>query len=610
MLLLMLLNLAALAKCNEDRIVDFVSSIICNSFDEFQTIFYISDGSSFTDYIHKSLQKDLTMVVVPPYENVLNYRPENFRAVGAIIATANLTYLNAILGEKSIGDFKMYPHYRILIFLQGVEADYKKYPFDFAQDIEALDLMIVQVETIEEFKSKRNFLIKLIYLNKDKVILEWNGEDELQLDVDDLNMLEWKPKDEYVFNVAAFNCPPYIYSTDKEAYDGIEFRIIQHIMRKFKVEYQIFTEKEREGRNESLYSIVKESVYNGSSDIAVCSHWMLSLGKYFSMYDTTFPYAQACITFLVPKPQPKPDSGFIFQPLQPTTWILMFTSSFTTTLILYGLGMYYKTVRNDPNPFANLVDSYLVIVRIFTLSGLNVFPKPSLRGIRIFLTCWSLNTLLLATAYAAGFTSALTSVQFSDPINTLQDMVNHNIFWGGPDLNTKAMLEGGNEIHRMIAKNYGIEPNNRYRDMRVRCNNYALIVKKLSQYYLTDTETLDSYAKTHMKILNECVGEFGIILILRKSSPFTKIFTEQITRLLEHGFIDYWYAKMMSNYNLDYLYNFFTSHTEATVSRPLRSSQLLGNFYLLLAGLTISALTFFIECLVKHYSRQQYYFNY
>lgn len=79
---------------------------------------------------------------------------------------------------------------------------------------------------------------------------------------------------------------------------------------------------------------------------------------------------------------------------------------------------------------------------------------------------------------------------------------------------------------------------------RIRNDNIAIAVDTADYGYISETETLDDYAKKNLKLLSGCFLDRYIIMRIIRGSPFTELINAHIRRIIENGLVQHWDVEM------------------------------------------------------------------
>lgn len=336
---------------------------------------------------------------------------------------------------------------------------------------------------------------------------------------------------------------------------------------------------------------VIDEVNNGESDVAIGSLWQSAYAP--KNVSLTYPHNQFCLTFLVPKPKLLPDTSYVFQPLNSYLWLLIIAVLLIMCFSIQLLACFHRKSKT----FRHVVctDNVALVlhgIRIFTLGSVKRTIPAALNYLRILFLAFAFTSLCLSTAYSAGFTSSLTYPRYSAPMRTIKDMLKRNI-----------KLTAVRDVDRPIIQSYLEESPNPHVSSLAKqvisnsSDKYssAIIVLDLDRKYITKTDYLDDYYRTHYQLLRECVKRQNVVFVLQRDSPFLQYFNEQIQRFIEHGFVDYWHRMALGESNMSFVKNFYTVYVEDYHPKPLDIKKLQGAFYLLNVGLCLGFIIFLIE---------------
>lgn len=410
-------------------------------------------------------------------------------------------------------------------------------------------------------------------------------------------MAKWQPQfdENATFTATTFHCPPYVYCKDGYPYEGVDFRIYREITRHWRTSVNCIKS------DSHAYDVLTTNTKLGVSNVAFCSLWAATQD---TSIDITNPYAQICASFLVPKPQLLPKFTFVLQPFQFPLWYLCTGFVLITAAVFYAVDVLYGRMVNL-RFYSSFSHAFIETVRILTLGSSKRTPGEQQYVFRMSIMLFWSFALLLSTAYSAGITSALASPRYTKPINTLADMADNGIQWG--------TTHGSLAVHykkspdatiRRIANNFVLEATDEVKLERIRRNNYGTFVKLLSEKYVTDTEMLDENAKTHLKALSQCIGEYFLVFALQRNSHYLNAFNRGISSLVEHGLIQYWYKLIRNKYGLKYFENFYIVRTK-NKNIPLNYERLLGLLYFFLCSNLIAFVVFVFEFIVHYYNNRQ-----
>lgn len=399
----------------------------------------------------------------------------------------------------------------------------------------------------------------------------------------------WRPKPQETVIVETFECPPFVqYDEYQRNYTGIEYNILQEIAIDWPIVFNIDNDNDNA---KSKWNSIVESLLQKKADVAMCSLWLKSLTDLFPNISMTYPFIDTCATLLVPKPNLLPDISYVFQPVQLSLWIFLVVFIIVSSFILrmFSCCSTYKQ---------NFLFYVFNTVRILTSGSLPTTPPSNHYGWRYLLFSFSLTSLLLSTAYSAGFISLLTYPRLVQPVLYLEDVVNMGVkidIDAGDVSSFSSFLRKFENVYIKEMANLVVSS-----DKAMDTKNFARLVKLIGQKYVTDTDTFDEYKKTHLRLLKECLFQSYSAFALQRYSKYTVFFNKMLMRLHEHGFITYWYWKSTINPRYSYMNNFFSSYESESIEHvSIAVPKLKGAFLMLGVGLLLALLVFFWEVIMR-----------
>lgn len=585
---LLLFTLLFLEIKSEDSFKNFSTKIIETIFPNCTCLYFISDNNAISQYIEQLFMDLPVPMVILPYNNLKNHYKIIY-CDGSIIVWKNVTSLETLF--KIPNEFKS--HSRILVLLELI-GNFDTYIFKHAVYLKALDILIMDGFVFNDNKWFTNVIfeevaIKSIKENK-TLLTRQNSSFGVLRKTDFTPIFEINGK-KHMIRASVFNCTPFVYYDEiRGVYDGWEYRIFEDLVKNWPKRYITHNKREGEG-----FVAISEDVEEDRSDIAFCSLWMTQVSRRNA--DMTIPILQTYSSFLVPKPRLLPGITYNYQPLHLKVWISYFLLIHVISYLLHLAANYYKR-RNCKTIFTSYSICYMYALRYFTLGSFSQFPPQSQAILRYCITTWGLASVILATAYSAGFSSLQIYPRFTKPIKTVEDMLEQNIFWGTPNNDTFLFEGTSNPQLLALLKRYKTEKTNQDRLDRIRNDDYAFTVINMEQY-ITFTDSLDDYGKKYLMVLSEKLGVYGVIFAVKRNSAFTKIFNDRLYRLQEAGFVDYWYAEVKEKYRLPYMDNFFSVYSNVLRKySPLNLDKMYGSFFILLVGYFVSVVIFVSETIM------------
>lgn len=532
----------------------------------------------------------------------MNYQnqPHKYLCDNFIMVSNNFRLLELLFQQERISNFGV--HKTIIIFIEGFH-DFQTNNFLLATYMAGLEIIVVEgfvfeSKTLLPSHLMKNNEIVVKSVRQNKVLMNWNFTNKFVLNKEKFKIGRWLPnfsfgEGKHTFKIATFNCPPFIYYTkEKGVYEGLEYRIVQEVIKDWPSEYKIYTGNE-------LFKDIKLDVAAGLSDIGFGSFWDLSTVAY--SVDMSFPYSQVCATFLVPKPSLLPYATFVYQPVSTAFWLLIAIK----LLIMSTIFTFTRFVYNNTEPDFTL--GCLYTIRTITCAGLSQFPPPKQYIFRYILTTWCLNALFISAAYSSGLASILAYPRYTKPINSMQDMIDQKIYWMAPETDTwNVYKNSSNPILKQLINLFVLEMKTDKRNVNIKKGNFAIKVQLTARSFI-DVEGLEMYGNTHLKLLPDCVGSYPLIYAFKKGSVYTKIFNNAIKMFVEHGFVKVWANSISHLFQIDI--NKFQGAYSVQLSKfhNLSIEELQGAFYLLIFGLICALLVFILEILIyKYFEKYKY----
>lgn len=300
-----------------------------------------------------------------------------------------------------------------------------------------------------------------------------------------------------------------------------------------------------DGGIEKLYRSSKQALKNREIDLSVGSHWLL---KEYLMY-SSFPIQQSAVVGVVRKSRPKPLFSSIFSFFDPYVWVLIvFFNIFFTILLNSGVHNFLKNYINGSQK--------LTTFNIIVLSH-HVFE------------------IVFETAFQGAVITALTTPVFEKNIDTVKDLVESGLPVYGED-DWSSLVTGKIELKQMSY-------------IEVGTNLWAMKTDKV--YLTTDywaelqllNKTVDgTYYSQFYHIIKEPLGMGKITFLLARNFPFQQTFNDIVIKMHDHGLF-LWFGKRKFTFKDERLF------------QKLSFKNIYGAFVLLVMGLSISTLIFFIE---------------
>ena len=305
------------------------------------------------------------------------------------------------------------------------------------------------------------------------------------------------------------------------------------------------------------------------------------------------PWSRQTGTFMAPKPQPISHALLLYLPLQFWTWITLLNTLLSFGLILYAAAKLLPASTR----YRNIHHCFLDTTRLLMLNSLPKFPRQA--TLRYLLTSWAFFSLLATTVYSSGFTSLLTSPLYSKPIDTIQDLLDQNIYWGEQAVRFNGLITYSDNVKlQEFGKRFVAETSLNDREKRILEGKYAIFCKVFSNTFVTDSEQLSPRARQTLRVMQEPIFKFYVGIGLRENSPYKSYFDLTITRLQQAGLIDFWQDLIINRLGNHYMKSLFSVQNNVNHRKPLSYNSLQGAFSLLVIGLIIASFVFVGEIII------------
>ncbi|KAJ9578271.1 hypothetical protein L9F63_005492 [Diploptera punctata] len=329
--------------------------------------------------------------------------------------------------------------------------------------------------------------------------------------------------------------------------------------------------------------------------LQLCS--MFLTAKSLQGLEHSTPWSRLTATFLVPKPQPLSRVLLMYLPLEFWTWIILLNTFLSFSLVLHATAKLL--------PFSSRYQSihicFLDASRILLLNSLPKLPRQT--ALRYLLVGWAFFSLLTTSVYSSGFTSLLTSPLYSHPIDTIQDLLDQNIYWGEPVSSFNYIFTNSDNRKLQIFKNrFKIERGDR--EKRILEGNYATFCKVLSNTFVTESEKLSPRARQTLRVMKEPMFTFYIGIGLRENSPYKVYIDSTITRLEQAGITDFWQHFIIHKLGFHYMNTFFSLQSDVVHRKPLTLNSLQGAFCFFIIGLIIASFVLISEVVMHNFHNE------
>ncbi|KAK7489274.1 hypothetical protein BaRGS_00019526 [Batillaria attramentaria] len=216
---------------------------------------------------------------------------------------------------------------------------------------------------------------------------------------------------------------------------------------------------------------------------------------------------------------------------------------------------------------------------------------------RVLMWAWLMLGVVLASVYSSKLTSSLTVSDQSLPFTSLSQLLNQDTYtWGvvsGVSLESRLKTTRNAEYRKFYEGMLRFVKD----DPTVNAPTYDVHKSKVLSgryaFFTSDGDLFDLWSRESCDLarIPEIYMTNSKVLYLQKYSPYTKMFSKEIERMVEAGLIEYWKRKWRPPSKQCYP----DVHQH---SRVIGLAETQAAFYLSGVGLGLAALTLGIECLV------------
>lgn len=390
---------------------------------------------------------------------------------------------------------------------------------------------------------------------------------------------KWKFNRNKTFNLINFAFPPFVYiDHDTNYVSGMEYYLIKYLQKKTGIHFKrIYQNVQFPTINDTF------PTYDPEWDGTMSAQIQTLIFQY--NIEMTYAYAYPCLTFLVHKPELLPKETFVFHPMQIQVW-LCYMVVIIIQSILYHLDIQQK------------VDQGLALIRIYQLqivSGNNVIPRTPIK--QIVVTTCLISAILTSAYFSASYYIIFKYPRYEEPLKTLDDMINKGIRIAvDGDIGLEELKGLSSEKVYPLVENSKKFMNMKEKMSALKNKIYAIPVYRFGRT-VVGIDDLDDYARDSMMILDECFQQTGLVIALKKHSPFKKILDDAI--FSENDF-DLWTEFMhrteCDNWRINQHMTSYYSMYDSNVAIDYLNLELISSaFYFLILGLIVASLGFIAE---------------
>jgi hypothetical protein len=585
---------SAVSNLSNHRIIGELFRI---SFPKTQCIYFICDESSPFYLLTAMTTSTMQFISVSISNiNILKTSPSNCQ--GYILVPDNIKTVENLFSLHSVNIF-FQPHVKVLLFLSQIEFFIQ---IKVSTELHNLDVVIISENTNDSLKHSHSLIPEENPVDIVPLFYGIKINKNVSIERKYLKRRTWSPqlilsKYNQTFSVISFDCPPFVMFDEKtKLYDGVEILMLNEILKNWPTNFTFI--RNENNSNRVYYNDTLKQVVDNKQDLALCSQWLPIV--YRKNIERSVDFSIVCRKLLVARSELLPNFYFIFQTFHNDLWVLCFATlticAFTMHLISNVLNKLIKVKRED------VASTLLHVLRLISMGPVYRIPHLNRISMKLFLTVYFTFCIWVTTYYSAGLTNSLRFPRFRKGINTLQDIIDHNIKWLDADEWMKNwMLNTTNQKLRKLSNLGELCTSVIQRNEKLRKRNYGVFVQTSAgtgKNYLMFSETLDEFGKTNLKIINEDVVCFYVVFPLKKHSPYVDIFNKAIFNFIEFGFLKHWTQKIINKPQNRFMKSFYHKYIQE-IHQEIDLEKLQGAFYFLIFGYLTSLIAFCIEHVIN-----------
>lgn len=162
--------------------------------------------------------------------------------------------------------------------------------------------------------------------------------------------------------------------------DGTEFRLVKEVTKNW---MKTFKFRDFSRTKSAPYKLIMSDLSNRSSDLAMCSIWLLE--KYYESYDLTTFYDQQCATLVVPKPKKLHEATAIYTALNTHVWLLFLSFLLLSSIALNFISKMEKRFYQRESHYVDFTWTLIETVNVATSHSVHRFPSNSQVSLQIIL---------------------------------------------------------------------------------------------------------------------------------------------------------------------------------------------------------------------------------
>ncbi|XP_021918219.1 glutamate receptor ionotropic, kainate 4-like [Zootermopsis nevadensis] len=403
-------------------------------------------------------------------------------------------------------------------------------------------------------------------------------------------------------------------NADPPIYDGLELRFIYEWARAVNFTWSIvydggwWGDVWPNGSGDGLCGLV-------SSDIADVGFSAIYLWDNAHLFlDFSSIYFGSSLTVVTPRPKLLPGWMVPIHPFNPDMWYAVGMSVIGCTLALYITSKTSMRLlgRGTRNNVVNLYSTWVECA--FRTMGLLVlqvppderdFSTPRHVPMRHLVTWLILFYFVVTTAYCGGLATVLTLPRYEKPIESVSDLADHNLIWGGMDDAFTFIMRGSSDPKmQTVVRNFRLE-SEEYLTARAKVGDMGFVIERMLGGHFYMPSFVNEETMQRLRVMKGNLYFSHTVYVLRKGSPLETSINNMIQWVRDAGLFVFWEGLTVRNYmSSPRQHSVINSRNEEDMGpTKLLLQHVSGAFYMLGFGLAVSLVILIFE-LVRFKFRQ------
>ncbi|XP_048510260.1 ionotropic receptor 21a-like [Athalia rosae] len=261
--------------------------------------------------------------------------------------------------------------------------------------------------------------------------------------------------------------------------------------------------------------------------------------KIQNTYSPSYVYDTECLTWGVPITY----EGFLnilWVEFDWKVWILIASVLVITAVITF---FSHHKISSSIKDNRKKVEFTVLLLDLISLNlGGNVIYLPTSKGGRWLLLIGLFYALIITTAYRSSLGSILTAVKTFPTVNDMEGIVKSNLSARGSWYNFKILQAQAeeNDLALKLVEKYVIYNNASEAISKLHSEHNFAYLSRSSNLYYEKRRILKAGYTVNFNILQECVLNYQVVMILRKDHYLLRPINRAILYLQQSGIMDYW----------------------------------------------------------------------